>query len=306
MKILKIFGIVVGIHVFLLVLVFAIPGCSSTAKPVPSVADTAPKPAAPPPIITVPLMTPTDAGGITPTVIAFNPDAPAAPAPFSVSTSGVRLVPTRPDSPVAGVLVAQAVEGVTPATSYIVKSGDNLWTIAKKNNLTVPQLTAANQGISTTTNLRPGQKLIIPSRSVAPLPAATAKAADAATAAATMSGARSNDAMKHTVKPGETLGTIARNYGVKQGDIAVANNILDPAKIRAGMELTIPGWQPTGAKSGKAPAKSGASPKAGDTKAPASVALPAVPDSAPPAPPVTPPVPVIKIDEGPSAPAPKR
>ena len=39
---------------------------------------------------------------------------------------------------------------------------------------------------------------------------------------------------------------------VRQGDIAVANNISDPQKIRAGMELVIPGWQAAGGKSGKA------------------------------------------------------
>ena len=36
MKILKIFGIVVGIHLFALILIFANPGCSSTTKPTPS------------------------------------------------------------------------------------------------------------------------------------------------------------------------------------------------------------------------------------------------------------------------------
>jgi LysM repeat protein len=42
-------------------------------------------------------------------------------------------------------------------------------------------------------------------------------------------------------RPGETLGAIARKYGVKQGDIAVANNITDPRKIQPGQELVIPG-----------------------------------------------------------------
>ena len=43
MKILKIFGIVVGIHVFALILIFANPGCSSTTKPTPALADTTSK-----------------------------------------------------------------------------------------------------------------------------------------------------------------------------------------------------------------------------------------------------------------------
>ncbi len=303
MKILKIFGIVVGIHVFLLVLVFAIPGCSSTVKTAPTAADTAPKPAtsAPVPAISVPPITPTEVSSSAATVIAFNPDAPAA-APVVTSANGVRFVPTRPDTPVAGALVAQPVDGVTPATSYTVKSGDNLWTIAKKNNLSVAQLTAANT-LATNANLRPGQKLIIPSKAVTPAPVA-AKAADASVAGATMSPAKSSEAMKHTVRSGETLGGIARIYSVRQGDIAVANNISDPAKIRPGMELVIPGWEPAkGTKSSKAPAKSGTATKAADPKPSASLPLPPALDVTPPPPPPT--VPVIRIDEGAGVPAPK-
>ncbi len=305
MKILKIFGIVVGIHVFLLVLVFAIPGCSSTVKTAPTAADTAPKPAAltpaPAPTITVPPVIPTEAATSTATVIAFNPDTPAAAAPIVTSANGVRFVPTRPDTPVAGALVAQPVDGVTPATSYTVKSGDNLWTIAKKNNLSVAQLTAANS-LATNANLRPGQKLIIPSKAVTPAPAA-AKAADSSAAVVPMSPAKSTEAMKHTVRSGETLGGIARIYSVRQGDIAVANNISDPAKIRPGMELVIPGWEPAkGTKSSKAPAKAGAAAKTADPKPAAALLLPPAVD-VPPPPAAA--VPVIRIDEGPAVPAPK-
>lgn len=300
MKILKIFGIVVGIHVFLLILVFAIPGCTSTIKTAPTAADTVPKPAEPPPTISVPLAAPADISATTPTVIAFNPDTPAAVAPPAVSVSAARLTPTRPDTPVAGMLVAQPVDGVTPAASYIVKSGDNLSTIAKKNNLPVAQLIAANAGLTANTILRPGQKLVIPSKVIAPA-APTAKAADATTAKTTPGIAKPGDAMKHTVKSGENLGGIARIYGLRGTDIAVANNISDPAKIRPGMELVIPGWEPRNGKAGKAPSKAGSATKAADPKAPANLVLPPVVE---PAPPVAPAVPVIRIEE--PAAAPKR
>ncbi len=107
--------------------------------------------------------------------------------------------------------------------------------------------------------------------------------------------------MKHVVKSGETLGTIARNYGVRQSDIAVANHISDPARIQAGMELIIPGWQAATGKNGKGSAKSatGADAK-GDPKV-ESAASPAAPAAI--APPV---VPIIRIDDSPVTPAPKR
>lgn len=302
MKILKIFGIVVGIHVFALILIFANPGCSSTTKPAPTVADTAPKPADTPKIV-VPVTTPAvySSGAGSPAAVTFNPDAPAAPV--AEATPGVRFVPTRPGTPVAGALVTEPVKDVIPATTYVVKPGDNLWTIAKKNNLTVAQLSAANS-LPASANLKPGQKLIIPAKMlVAPAaaPAAAAKTAEAPAAHAAASSARSADAVKHTVKSGETLGTIARNYGVRQRDIAVANNISDPAKIRIGMELIIPGWQAP-AKSGKTTSKTPApaEPKTAEpVPAPINVPAEPAPASAPP------PVPVIRIDEGPVKSAPK-
>jgi LysM repeat protein len=241
MKILKIFGIVVGIHVFALILIFANPGCSSSTKPPPAPSDTA---SSPPPSIRVPdtsgpmPSSPAMASSSSAPSVSFNPDAPAS------GSSGTRYTPTRPGSPAATVVVAEPVADVTPATTYTVKSGDSLWTIAKKHHLTVAQLSAANS-LPASTNLKPGQKLLIPGKPSSPTAAATANPAAAqgktAETIAPRPSASSGGSVKHTVKAGETLGAIARTYGVKPGDIAVANNIVDPAKIRAGMELVIPG-----------------------------------------------------------------
>lgn len=298
MKILKIFGIVVGIHLFALILIFANPGCSSTTKAPPVPSDTVRRadPAQP---ISVPYSSPTPRTPvIAPAPITFNPDAPAMPAAPASGADTVRYTPTRPGTPVAGTLVSEPVADVTPAITYTVKSGDSLWSVAKKHHLSVAELAAANQ-LSANAMLHPGKKLVIPSQplpstsAAASTPAATAapKAAESAPAAPRAAG----EVVKHTVKSGETLGSIARHYGVRQGDIAVANSISDPAKIRAGMELLIPGWQAPSAKSGKAP-------KAGAAKAPAAEETPAAQPAAPATPP---PVPIIRIDESPITPAPR-
>ncbi len=306
MKILKVFGVVAGIHLFALLLIFANPGCSSTTKRAPVAADTAPKPG-PAPVITVPItpssvytspIEPAPASSPAP-VIAFNPDTPAAPA--SAST-GQRIVPTRPDTPVAAVLTSEGEKGFTPATTYAVKSGDNFSTIAKKNGITVAQLTAANS-LTVNSILRPGQKLIIPSKA---LPAMSAT--DPVTKSATPTGSvarTGGETVKHTVKSGDTLGAIARSYGVTSGDIAVANNISDPTKIRPGMELTIPHAK-SGAKSAKATTTTKTDAGTG-AKSPAPFIIQPLgaPDSAPAtAPASTPAVPVIPIDERPTTPAP--
>ncbi len=300
MKILKIFGLVVGIHLFALVLIFANPGCSSTSKPAPTPADTV---VTPPPTVSLPVSAPAPAPApeaplFAPATPAFNPDAAAT----SGGAGGVRFVPTRPGTPVAGTLVAEPVADVTPTSTYVVKSGDSLWTIAKKHNLTLSQLTAANN-LPANTNLKPGQKLLIPGKTphgnvAAPAPAATAapaKAAEPAPARAGGSGTR------HTVKSGESLGGIARTYGVKAADIAVANNISDPAKIRAGMELVIPGAD--AAKNGKNGAAKSGAPKAGTAPAAETNRPPAVPMLL--APPPASQVPVIRIEDNPLTPAPK-
>lgn len=317
MKIMKVLGVVVGIHVFALILIFANPGCSSTTKPSPAPIDTVAK-NEPAPSVTATGVSPSvnvpSSGSPISAAPAFNPDAPALAA-SSGGGPGIRFTPTRPNTSAAATLVAEPVADVIPATTYAVKSGDSLWTIAKKNNLTVADLAAANN-LKATAALHDGQKLIIPAKRATPVAATTAAAATAAKPADATAPApkASADSVKHTVKSGETLSTIAKKYGVKQGDIAVANNITDPQKIRAGMELVIPGWQSTSGKSGSTAAKptgtkTGAAPANTTTK-------PAVPEIKPifnapviapggDAKPASGDVPVIKVDETPAGPSPK-
>ena len=302
MKIMKVLGVVVGIHVFALMLIFANPGCTSTSQPAPVPTDTVAR-SAPGPAVSVPGVSPAmepSGSPVSAAPITFNPDAPA-------TGGGIRFTPTRPGTPAASTLVAEPVGDVTPATTYTVKSGDNLWTLAKKNHISYTELAAANN-LKSNANLHEGQKLLIPGKSVArAVPAAATS--DAAAAAKTAAPKPPADAVKHVVKSGETLSTIAKQYGVKQGDIAVANNITDPQKIRAGMELTIPGWQATSLKGTKPAAKSGVTSAAGkpagaDSKPLFNAAeanqVPVIGPNAAAAPASD--IPIIKVDEAPAAP----
>ena len=270
MKLLKVFGIVVSIHVFALILIFANPGCSSATQPKPTPTDTAAHVDSSP-TITVPSTTPADTPMITPTT--FDPNAPAV----SVS-AGIRYSPTRPGTPAAGALEAQPISDVTPASTYTVGKGDSLWTIAKKNHLTVSELAAANN-LKAGSSVKVGQKLIVPGKAGTPVSSSAMMAESSAgksTANATAPAAGSHasgDTVKHMVKAGETLGAIARKYGVKMGDLATANSIADPAKIRPGMELVIPGWQAPQGKSARAGAKSAT----GTASTPSSSQAPVIP-----------------------------
>lgn len=259
MKILKVFGVVVGIHVFALILIFANPGCSAMTKSQPSPADTAAQTDTSSPTITVPNIT------------AGDPAPGADPYGAAVSaSSGIRYSPTRPNTPAAGALEAQPVGGVTPASTYTVAKGDSLWSIAHKNHLTKAELAAANN-LKPEAALRVGQKLIVPGKTASPVAAAPKPAANTGAAlveSAPAAKVGSADTVKHVVKPGETLGAIARKYQVKVGEIAAANNISDPAKIHPGMELIIPGWQtPAGKAAARNTAKTAAKPAAEPAKA---------------------------------------
>ena len=314
MKLLRVFGLVAGVHALALLVILANPGCSTAVKapPVPSdtvlrSADAPPPPPAPaaragvyvsPPESVRPVnapVTPPPAGAM----------AVAAPAPADLSPATVRFVPTRPGTPVAGALAAEKVSEVTPAATYVVRPGDSLWTIARRHKLAVSDLTAAN-GLAANAALQPGRKLVIPSKSAPVAPGAPSTGGVPAPKAAEPAPAPkvAADGVRHVVQSGETLGVIARNYGVRSAEIAVANRITDPARIRAGTELIIPGWQAVNGKAAKAPAAATAANAPASGSAPTPAAPPSVPVlTTEPAP--APAVPVIRIDDGPVSPAPK-
>ena len=322
MKILRIFGIVLAVHAFAFILIFANPGCSTKPQSTPTPADTVTSTGGGAPSITVPAATESSPITVAPlgpnpaaSAVPFDPNAPAAPAASPL----IRYSPTRPSTAAAVALQAEPVADVVPATTVTVTKGDNLWNLAKKYNLKVSDLAAANN-LKTGAVLREGQRLIVPSKSgavtaadYAPSPtskkaaatrnAPVEKSADTPKPAASAASAN-GDAVKYVVKHGDTLAVIARKNGVTQGEIAVANNISNPAMIREGQTLVIPGYVVPGAKSSKA-GKSAAATAPATTPAPSAPAVPMIgsptigPGSYTGSAPGN--VPVIKIDD--SAPA---
>jgi len=288
MKLLKIFGIVAGLHVLALLLILTNPGCSATSRP--AAAATAQPPPGPDPAPTIAPSTPVapadenaSAPGGPISIVA----APAAPNPEPAPGGGAFYNPTRPGTPAAAVLAAEPASDVTPATPYTVGKGDSLWSIAKKNHIKVSVLAAANH-LKVGSRIHPGQKVLIPAKAPesAPAPAAGPPApssSNSLVAEAKPAAAAAGGPLKHVVRSGETLGSIARHYGVRVGDLATANAISDPQKIHPGQELTIPS---TGHASGAKPAAAATAPIPAPTQDLDS-GLKTVPAA---------PVPVIRID----------
>jgi LysM repeat protein len=169
MKLLNVLGAVVVVHIAVLILAVAIPGCRTTSgasnSSVVAVDPTlmSPSTASSSPISSVPDLSDSDlnpplADASSPT---FDPNAPAR----SAASSSGRYSPTRPNSPVGSALtpafLPESAPPVTPVTTYTVKGGDNLWTLAKKNNVSVRELASAND-LAADSGLRVGQVLVIP------------------------------------------------------------------------------------------------------------------------------------------------
>ena len=244
MKILKISGIVAAIHVALFLLVFAIPGCHSTGKPASAnvaIADNAPASAPAPATVTM-------SGGDLNPPLALTAAPPPPPRGFDpVAPAAPRFNPTRPGTAEALALappppppapLLHPVAPVSSATRHTVASGESLWTIAKKYSVTPSALAKANN-LTVSAVLHPGQKLLVPDggrAAVAGPDSAPVKVGASPAAPSSLS----TSAATHVIKPGETLGGIAKSYGVKVGDLEVANHITDPKTIRAGQTLKIP------------------------------------------------------------------
>jgi len=275
MKILQIFGAVVAVHLLAFIFIFASPGCQSGPRNVPTPDATMPGAAD----------TPSLYNSYT---AAYNSNAAPQPVDLgTASSSGASASgqhsPTRPGSPSAvAIAPTRVIDDVSPVTTYTIVKGDSLWSVAKKNHLTVAELAKANK-ISAGAAVRPGQKLMVPVKAAPATPAAAPKEIAPVAAPAAKSAAVGADGVKHTVQSGESLGVIARKYQVSVGELAAANNITDPSKVRAGQVLVIPGFKAVGPKSNAtASSRTLTQPKPA-TAAPAASTPPAATTTPPPA-----------------------
>ena len=102
-------------------------------------------------------------------------------------------------------------------TTYVVKSGDTLYSIGVAHGVSWVQIAEAN-GISEPTRIVTGDTLKIPVNAPGPSPQ-----------------------FSHTVRSGETLYSIAIQYGVSWTELAAENNVSSPYIIFPGTLLQVPG-----------------------------------------------------------------
>lgn len=123
---------------------------------------------------------------------------------------------------------------------YIVKQGDTLWLIAKKNGISLDSLIAANPQIADPDKIDVGWCINIPTNSGGmksmPMPMHYE-----APSPMQQQHAEMPHTMGHLVKAGETLWLIAKKHGIMLEDLIKFNpQIKDPNKIDIGQNINIP------------------------------------------------------------------
>jgi len=135
----------------------------------------------------------------------------------------------------AGKTAAAAGERAAGGT-HVVKRGESLISIAKQYGIGASILRAANN--LTSDRIDAGQRLTIPSSKQGGTPAQEERRSAAATEEQKGTPSPPGKVITHKVLPGETLGEIAVEYGVRATDLRRWNG-LKTNRIRAGQRLKI-------------------------------------------------------------------
>ncbi|HEV7606118.1 MAG TPA: LysM peptidoglycan-binding domain-containing protein [Steroidobacteraceae bacterium] len=131
--------------------------------------------------------------------------------------------------PAKVMLAAARVDGGAGRTGrrpsvHVVRGGDSLWRIAKKNRMDVATLARLN-GMGPGDTLRAGQKLVLNTRA----PASGGRTASSGSARQ----------VSYKVRSGDTLSRIAQVFGVTVSDLVNWNGISKQTTLRPGQKLTV-------------------------------------------------------------------
>jgi murein DD-endopeptidase MepM/ murein hydrolase activator NlpD len=154
----------------------------------------------------------------------------AAPGNYSPPTPAYYR-PNSQYSDVTGSVAAAPAHGHwtwSGGSAVVVGYGETLDTIARKHKVPVTALMQTN-GIRDASQIRPGQRLVIPRYVSGAAQTATAHAPSQASGNV------------HVVQSGDTLMNVARRNGVTLTSLAHANHLEPSTKLSVGDRLTIPG-----------------------------------------------------------------
>jgi membrane-bound lytic murein transglycosylase D len=135
------------------------------------------------------------------------------------------LVPVKNAPALTAALTGKTSGQLTEWASYTIKSGDSLSTIARKFDSSVAEIKAAND--MTSNRLVAGRDLIIPQTG-----ASSSNVAD-------NSDYEAGTISQHVVSTGESLWSVANQYGVTKKQLAQWNNLSEKEGLKIGQKLRI-------------------------------------------------------------------
>ncbi|MCB0322694.1 MAG: LysM peptidoglycan-binding domain-containing protein, partial [Bdellovibrionales bacterium] len=171
------------------------------------------------------------------------------PAAVQKPAESDRAIITVKGEQAPAVASATAPQGPAPRSEgfhHTVGKGETVGAIARRFKVSTGDLMKLN-GISDPRRLKVGQTVRIPSPNGIPDGQAEAAPLELATAAAVQHSAAQAVAQEtpektqsYVVRSGDTLGGIAKRFGVSTRALMSTNKISDPRSMRIGKELTIP------------------------------------------------------------------
>ncbi|MCC6736347.1 MAG: LysM peptidoglycan-binding domain-containing M23 family metallopeptidase [Bauldia sp.] len=228
-----------------------------------------------------------------PALVGTNPIANGQPTGYAAGTVNgpgagatdvqVAALPPPTGTPATGAAapLPAAATGTSPANyaataggTITAQPGDTLYSLGRQYGVTPAAIAAAN-GLTQTSTLTIGQRLVIPSPNspaglaaaplgnvptaagtpgAMPVPSPTPAAAPVRTAAVTQTPGQ------HVVQTGETIYSIATGYGISPNALMQANGMAQAEFLRVGTTLTIPDATRAPATTPSAPATVAAAP----------------------------------------------
>ncbi|MEX0720507.1 MAG: LysM peptidoglycan-binding domain-containing protein [Balneolaceae bacterium] len=130
------------------------------------------------------------------------------------------------DSPPSSSVSLISTSSSTDNTSYVVKSGDNLYSISREHNMTLDQLKSLNN--LQNNNISVGQKLAVKKVSVAP---SVSRFAAESSPQGTFT--------VYGIERGESLGDILRKFKMSEREFEALNPEINITTLNSGQEVTV-------------------------------------------------------------------
>ncbi|MBI5444449.1 MAG: LysM peptidoglycan-binding domain-containing protein [Deltaproteobacteria bacterium] len=143
--------------------------------------------------------------------------------------------------PLCAVLLAANPYTSSAEQTYRVKKGDSLYRIAKSHKVDLQELKTANHLSSN--QLKPGTTLVLPSKGHKTAAGVKSDTRGEDTSrhqqTALRTASDSAAAVAHTVRKGDTLGSISREYSVSVDELRTLNHLSPKAKLKIGAVLSV-------------------------------------------------------------------